>query len=147
MARTASSRNRRKFIDNKVAQSYVVAYFWRCHYVYRRANKKVQAKVGCIDIFIALAVLGLIILACFFPLYYEEEEYRTLAYKIAKYLVIVFIITIGFRTVIPTQTEVAAIYLVPKIVNNESVQKIPESLSKLLEVKLNQWIEESIEEN
>ncbi len=108
---------------------------------------RIDYVVGCIDIFMTLAVLGLIILACFYPLYYDEEEHRTLAYKIAKYLVIVFIITIGFRTVIPTQTEVAAIYLVPKIINNESVQKIPENMAKLLEVKLNQWIEETTKEN
>ena len=108
---------------------------------------RIDYVVGCIDVFMTLAVLALIILACFFPLYYEEEEYRPLAYKIAKYIVIVFIITIGFRAVIPNQTEMAAIYLVPKIVNNESVQKIPENVAKLLEVKLNQWIEESIKEN
>ena len=108
---------------------------------------RIDYVVGCAEFFMLLVVLGLIILACFFPVYYDEEEYRPLAYKIAKYLVIVLIITIGFRAVIPTQTEVAAIYLVPKIVNNESVQKIPESVAKLLEVKLNQWIEESIKEN
>ena len=108
---------------------------------------RIDYVVDCIDIFMVLVALGLFILGCLFPLYYEEEEYRPLAYKIAKYLVIVFIITVGFRIVIPTQTEVAAIYLVPKIINNESVQKVPESVAKLLEVKLNQWIEESIKEN
>ena len=46
---------------------------------------------------------------------------------------------------IPTTKEFAAIYLIPKIANNEQMQKIPDNAAKLLNAKLEQWIDEKTE--
>jgi len=40
----------------------------------------------------------------------------------------------------PKLEEIAAIYLIPKLVNNESVQEIPEKALDLLEAQLDKWI-------
>lgn len=52
----------------------------------------------------------------------------------------VFIITSLIGLMVPTSKEAAAIYLIPKIVNNEQVQKVPENALKLLNTKMEQWI-------
>ena len=41
---------------------------------------------------------------------------------------------------VPTQKEAAAIYLVPKIVNNEQVQDIAGKSLDILTLKLNEWV-------
>ena len=43
-------------------------------------------------------------------------------------------------TLVPSTKEFAAIYLIPKIANNEQVQKVPDNLLKLLNAKLEDWI-------
>ena len=43
---------------------------------------------------------------------------------------------------IPTTKEAAAIYLIPKLANNEQVHAIPENALKLLNLKFQAWIEE-----
>ena len=45
-------------------------------------------------------------------------------------------------TFIPTQKEMAAIIMLPAIVNNEELQKVPDNLLKLLNVRLAEWLEE-----
>lgn len=41
---------------------------------------------------------------------------------------------------VPTTKEAAVIYLLPKIANNEQVQKIPENFVKVLNGKMEEWI-------
>ena len=41
---------------------------------------------------------------------------------------------------LPNTKEYAAIWLLPKVINNEQVQKIPEHALKLLNLKVEQWI-------
>ena len=41
---------------------------------------------------------------------------------------------------IPTTNQFAAIYLLPKIANNEQVQKLPDNAMKLLNGKMEEWI-------
>ena len=43
---------------------------------------------------------------------------------------------------IPTQKEAAAIYLIPKLVNNEEVQDIAGKSLDVLQLKLNKWLDE-----
>ena len=45
---------------------------------------------------------------------------------------------------IPSTKEACAIYLIPKVVNNEEVQKVPNNALKLLNAKLEEWIDEQI---
>jgi len=40
----------------------------------------------------------------------------------------------------PSTKEFAAIYLLPKIANNEQIQKVPDNLVKFLNAKLEDWI-------
>ena len=108
---------------------------------------RIDYVINSLEVILFAAILLGVVIACFAPIFYAEKTFLPTFYKVIKLLIIIFICAAGSRVVIPTQTEVAAIYLVPKIVNNESVQKIPENVAKLLEVKLNQWIEESIKEN
>lgn len=54
----------------------------------------------------------------------------------------IFIISTLLINLIPSTKELAAIYLIPKIVNNEQVQKIPDNALKLLNGKLEQWIKD-----
>jgi hypothetical protein len=54
----------------------------------------------------------------------------------------IFVIFGGISCLIPTTKEAAAIYLIPKLVNNEQVQAIPENALKLLNLKFQAWIEE-----
>jgi hypothetical protein len=42
----------------------------------------------------------------------------------------------------PSTKEFAAIYLIPKIANNEQVQKVPENLVRLLNAKMEAWLED-----
>ena len=46
---------------------------------------------------------------------------------------------------IPTTKEYAAIYLIPKIVNNEQVQKVPENALNLLNTKLQEWVNDTVD--
>ena len=41
---------------------------------------------------------------------------------------------------VPSSKEVAAIWLIPKIVNNEHIQKIPDNAAILLNKKLEEWL-------
>jgi hypothetical protein len=54
-------------------------------------------------------------------------------------LVVVFSL---LRVFLPSTKEAVAIYMVPKIVNNEQVQKLPDNAMKFLNTKLESWISE-----
>lgn len=47
---------------------------------------------------------------------------------------------------IPTTKEFAAIWLIPKIANNEQIQKIPNNAVLLLNKKMEQWIDAQLAE-
>lgn len=67
--------------------------------------------------------------------------------SIKKYLKIAAICVFSFsflRVFTPTVGEMAFIYLTPKVINNEQVQKIPENVLKLLNVKLEQYINDTL---
>lgn len=58
---------------------------------------------------------------------------------------LLFIGALG-STLIPTTKEAAAIYLVPKIVNNEELQKIPDNFLKLINEKMESYFNDVLEE-
>ena len=69
-----------------------------------------------------------------------QRQYRRVAARCVCPLVfLLFLITF-----IPSTKEACAIYLIPKIVNNEQVQKVPENALKLLNAKFEEWIDEQI---
>ena len=51
------------------------------------------------------------------------------------------LLAIGLITIfIPNTKTMVAILFVPKIVNNETVQQIPENAAKFIDMKLKEWI-------
>jgi hypothetical protein len=44
----------------------------------------------------------------------------------------------------PTTKQAAVIWLLPKIVNNEQVQAVPEKALKLLNKQMDEWLEENL---
>jgi len=47
---------------------------------------------------------------------------------------------------IPTTNQAVAIYMVPKIANNEQMQKLPDNAMKFLNTKFEAWIDETLKE-
>lgn len=60
-----------------------------------------------------------------------------------KYLTI-WLCVFFFGMLIPNSKEIAAMYLLPKVVNNEEVQKPPTNALKLLNGKMEQWIDSQL---
>ena len=54
------------------------------------------------------------------------------------FLIVLF--SLSILTFVPRTKEAAAIYLIPKMVNNEAVQEMPGDAVKLLQLKLDEWI-------
>ena len=72
----------------------------------------------------------------------DTKKYRKSLFYISTLFAIV---SIG-GSFIPSTKEVAAIYLLPKIVNNEKVQKLPENFTNLLNAKMEQWIGDTLKD-
>lgn len=73
----------------------------------------------------------------------KKERYWSLYKKSMIWGVSVGVLFTFISLFIPTTKEVAAIYIIPKIVNNEQVQKMPDNAMKLLNAKFDQWIDEA----
>lgn len=58
--------------------------------------------------------------------------------------IIISLVAIFLATLTPSTKEACVIYLIPKIANNEQVQKIPNNFAKLLNTKMEEWINDSI---
>ena len=93
-------------------------------------------------------ILGVILVAAivFAPLLLMEPLPKDKE-KIGKWVVrgviavvFAFVLTLFGKPFIPTTKEAAAIYLVPAIINNEQVQKVPTNAMKLLNKKLEQYL-------
>lgn len=77
----------------------------------------------------------------FFELF-EDGKQLWVVKHILKVVIPVFLVALICSVVPPTTKEAAAIYLLPKIVNNEQVQKLPDNAVKFLNVKLEAWIKD-----
>ena len=70
----------------------------------------------------------------------DDKEYankkKLLPVKFS-FIILLFII---LAVLTPKLDEIAAIYLIPKMVNNESIQEIPEKALDLLEIQIDKWI-------
>lgn len=73
----------------------------------------------------------------------RDDDEAALCAKWNKRLVVVFLLCGMIYLFVPTGKELAAIYLIPKIVNNEQVQQVPDNALKLLNLKMEEWIEET----
>ena len=67
-----------------------------------------------------------------------DEKYSRIWKKFVKYIASFFIIFLSIAVFLPTTKEMAAIMILPKIINNEKVQEIPQ---RLLDLGL-EWLNE-----
>jgi hypothetical protein len=97
---------------------------------------------------LTLALLGLVIagitLGMASDACSDEEEWKPFKRFIKRSLgfAVFGAISMIFNTFIPTTKEAAAIYLIPRITANEDVQQIPANAAKLLNGKLQEWIDD-----
>lgn len=104
--------------------------------------------IGILDavkgsLIIAMLILGLASVICGFVLNdaYQEEEVERLT-KLLKKLLGALVTVATLFCFIPNSRTVAAMYLIPKIANNEMVNQIPEKALNVLNKKLDGWLEE-----
>lgn len=76
-----------------------------------------------------------------------DEREKTIISSWKKIAFVIFVSSILAQILTPTTKDVAAIYLVPKIVNNEDAQKLPGNAAKFLNAKLEEWVKDSLEED
>lgn len=84
-----------------------------------------------------LAFVGFIA-SCFF----DEEEFPLLR-RTCKKLIIGFGSVVFLAFLVPDGKEIAAMYLLPKIANNEAVKQIPEKALNIINKRLDDWLEDS----
>lgn len=77
---------------------------------------------------------------------YSDEALR-IHIKHMKICVMAVVLGCAIWLFVPTTKEAAAIYLIPKIVNSEEVKKVPKNTMKLLNTKMEQWIEDSLSDD
>jgi len=101
---------------------------------------RLDAIKGLIVGFLTITILIMIVLAVIVYICWDEfNEVRPLkrTIKIITPLIIFFGLSLAF---IPSTKEYAAIWLIPKVANNEQVQKVPDQVLRLLNLKVEQWI-------
>ena len=92
---------------------------------------------------IGFAILFVIAIGLYMTLYSNKKpdmESLDLVKPWIKKLGICFGVTLFLFTAVPTTTQMAVVYCLPKIVNNEQVQKIP---NKVLDLA-NNWLDDTI---
>ena len=106
---------------------------WLVYWVLMLDN--IQIAFGLILFF---SIIGFIISLVTFGIlisdaYDEEDEkpFRSLRRKIIKPLSIIIVLSSFILIFMPSTEQLAAIYLIPKIVSNQSIKQLPPKLSKL----------------
>jgi hypothetical protein len=74
----------------------------------------------------------------------DEDQLATKAIKIGT---IFFSIFLPLSIFSPSSKVVAAMYLLPKVVENDKVRKMPDKVLKLFDAKLDQWVAETLKGN
>lgn len=88
--------------------------------------------------------IGIVLISLGYCIAYVDggAEEATPYKKTVKNFVIAFIIAGLFVSFTPSSKTVAAMYLIPKIANNEMINQIPEKALNVLNKKLDSWLEE-----
>lgn len=87
--------------------------------------------------FILLSAIGLVVCICIGIVVGTTQELRKHAKSVIVLIVVLFtLLTVG--VFLPTTKQAAAIIVLPKIINNQQVQEIP---NKILDLGL-EWLEE-----
>ena len=72
---------------------------------------------------------------------WDEDNTKTFKFLVKWWLIIMIPVTL-IGTLVPDTKQAAAIYLIPKIANNEQIQKLPDNAGKFLNAELEKWIED-----
>ena len=91
------------------------------------------------DFFVAVAIISFFCIVSLAWIGFLAEVFSKVV-KWIKCSVILMIVFSLLAILTPNLKEAAAIYLIPKMVNNEAVQEIPGDAAKLLKLKLDEWI-------
>ena len=78
---------------------------------------------------------------------FTTEEKRTLLKKVLKISVPLSIMSLLLFVFIPSSKTVAAMYIVPKIVNNENAQKLPDEMLQLFRESIKDMLPEKGKES
>lgn len=89
-------------------------------------------------------VFGIVIIAKI-VYYCCEEEPEKIWLSIKKETIILFSV-IFFGCLIPSSKQAACIYIIPKIVNNEKIQEIPNNVIDLFNEGISEYIESKLTE-
>lgn len=93
-----------------------------------------------IDTFFTILEIMLILLMIILTMaaigrYNDDDHDKSLIYYLGKYLkipIIYFLIFLTISVFMPTTKQAAAIYLLPQIIKDKNIQKLPPNLAKLL---------------
>jgi hypothetical protein len=89
--------------------------------------------------FIGLAAVSLISIIILFNHLVFEDEAPAFVSR-AKWLIVGFMMSSLLAAFAPSSSTLAAMYLVPKIVENKNIQKIPDNIAKALNAGLDKFI-------
>lgn len=115
---------------------------WLIYWITRLDSIESVLSVTLGVLIVAVLILGTIM--CMIE--YDNDEIPAFIKKVFKVSLIIIAITVPLCIFIPSTKEICAIYLIPKVVNNEEVKKIPDNLLKLLNAKCEAWINDQLED-
>jgi len=101
----------------------------------------VSTASGLIAVVVGL-VLSFSVIFYFICKFDGDEDVVRITEQINKILIPIFAITFLLSIFLPTTKQMATIYILPKIANNEQVQQIPDKLLELGNKQLDEWINE-----
>ena len=95
-------------------------------------------------VFIISIIVALFSIACYYiECEDDDDEKKKIAFSVIKKMIVVIAISAFFIVAVPNSKEIAAIYLIPKIINNENIQKPPDNLLRFLNKKVDEWSKEN----
>jgi hypothetical protein len=106
-------------------------------------------QIQCIFIFLYFAFIASGFIGGIFSVASEvwEETYWTRAKSAWTRWAVGFFILIVVSFFTPSTKEMVAIYMIPKVANNEQIQKLPDDTAKFLNAQLELWIKKIIAED
>ena len=114
---------------------------WEIYWITRLDGIRILAGVSIIVIF-AISVIYMIFKDDEYRYGKKEKEYTAFLWKYLKKILPVFMIPILLLVLTPTTKEMFAIKILPKIINNEKLQELPELGLDYMK----QWLKEQTEE-
>lgn len=118
--------------------------WWQVYLLTRIDNISILLMLPTIFSGVAALILTIMMCVAHVDEWTHENSYNKIKFWL-KRSIIVFIMGLTLCSAMPSTKEVAAIYFLPKIVNNEHVQNLPGEAVKLLDTQFKKWISEFTE--